>query len=138
MAGEAGDIAADYITARLTRNPNVIAVTKPFLTSSFRADMEATDNKGDQTKKYNAASRNFKVSFKFVCSLVTITSLHLTFHSSNRPVTEKQTNTVKSIGVRLRGTNTRPPSYMWPTYKRLTEGLTKSCCQFICLSSQSM
>jgi hypothetical protein len=86
MAGEAGDVAADYITARLTNKPNVIAVTKPFLKSSLRADMLITDSSNDQKKKYDAASRNYKVSFKVVCSFVAITSLRLTFHYSNRSV----------------------------------------------------
>jgi hypothetical protein len=75
MAGEAGDVAADYITARLTQKPNVIAVTKPFLKASFRADMESGDSKGSQNQKYAMASRNYKVSFKCVCSFVAITSL---------------------------------------------------------------
>jgi hypothetical protein len=69
MSGEAGDVAADYITARLTTKPNVIAVTKPFLKSSFRADMSSGDSKENQLKKYSMASRNYKVSFKFACLL---------------------------------------------------------------------
>ena len=91
MLGEASDIAADYISARLTKMPNVIAVTKPCLNASFRADMIHSDTKKEQMKKYGAVSRNYKVSFKFVGSFVAIfSSSHIRFFKQIRdPRTQK-------------------------------------------------